>query len=166
MPSHKTQASKATKTFVEDYLNCLSPANLQRLPGTGNFSVFKPELFKVGTIYQLSKDDYHCKFTIKWVFNFTRHVLMEFPDGSKKEFKRLCNRTLDHNRDIIEAVGIDEEIVEQHRDECRRRAAAREEKKAEKKKVAARKKAHKTLMAMMKEDPEALAAAIEALQSV
>jgi len=158
MPSQKTQASKATKKIVEDFLRSLSPVHLAVLPATGNYSVFKPMFFKVGSVYHLKSGDYSCKFTIKWVYNFTRHVLMEFPDGSKKEFKRLGNAALDNNQDIITHICVDEEILEEHREELRRRAAAREAKKAAKKKQNAEIKISQILEGL----DEAAAAAVRA----
>tara|TARA_R110002020_G_scaffold68038_2_gene178299 strand:+ start:592 stop:1083 length:492 start_codon:yes stop_codon:yes gene_type:complete len=162
MPSQKTQASKATKPVVEDFLRSLSPEHLWNLPATGNFSVFKPELFKPGSVYQLSKGDYSCKFTIKWVYNFTRHVLMEFPDGSKKEFKRLGNAALDGNLDIITHICVDEEILEEHREECRRRAEKKEKKKAAKKKQSAENRINQILDGL---DERAVAAIVSQLSS-
>jgi hypothetical protein len=83
---------------------------------------------------------------------------MQFPDGSKKEFKRLSNGCLDDNRDIITHIFVNEEILEEHREECRRRAAKKAEKKAAKKKQRAEIKISQILEGL----DEAAAAAVRA----
>ena len=91
---------------------------------------------------------------------------MEFPDGSKKEFKRLGNSALDDNQDIITHICVDVDVWFHWREECRRRAAAREEKK-EKKKAAKKKQSAENRINQILDglDERAAAAIISQLSS-